>query len=85
MKKVIKSSLTILGIVFSVLMFSSKGITQTQFTMSIASVSATVNTMDVTLTVTATNPSPGIRFAGFSAGINFNSATIMGVQLVQLM
>ena len=51
---------------------------QTQFTMSIASVSATANTMDVTLTVTATNPNEGIRFAGFSAGINFNSATING-------
>jgi len=51
---------------------------QTQFTMSIASVSSTANTMDVTLTVTATNPSAGIRFAGFSTGISFNSTIING-------
>ena len=76
MKKVIKISITIVGIVLCGLMFSFKGVAQTQFTMSIASVTSTANTMDVTLTVTATNPSAGIRFAGFSAGINFNSATI---------
>ncbi|NDA98398.1 MAG: hypothetical protein EBY31_04245 [Flavobacteriia bacterium] len=62
MKKVIKSSLTILGIGIFVLMFSFKGITQTQFTMSIASVTSTANTMDVELIVTATNPSSGIRW-----------------------
>ncbi|NDE11491.1 MAG: hypothetical protein EBZ95_13160, partial [Chitinophagia bacterium] len=78
MKKIIQTSISIVGIVLCVLMFSFKGITQTQFTMSIASVSATANTIDVTLTVTATNPSPGIRFGGFSAGINFSTATING-------
>ena len=78
MKKIIKTSISSLGIVLCVLMFSFKGITQTQFTMSIASVSATANTMDVTLTVTATNPSAGIRFGGFSAGINFSTAIING-------
>ena len=78
MKKAIKISITIVAIVLCGLMFSFKGIAQTQFTMSIASVSATANTMDVTLTVTATNPSPGIRFGGFSAGINFNTAIING-------
>ena len=78
MKKAIKSSVTSVGILLCVLMFSFKGITQTQFTMSIASVTATANTMDVTLTVTATNPSPGIRFAGFASGINFSTSIING-------
>ena len=34
--------------------------------------------MDVELIVTATNPSPGVRFGGFAAGINFSTATING-------
>ena len=74
MKKIIKSFISSVGIALCVLMFSLKGIAQTQFTMSIASVSSTANTMDVTLTVTATNPSAGIRFGGFQAGINFSTA-----------
>ena len=53
-------------------------VTVTQYTISIASVTSTANTMDVTLTVTATNPSPGVRFGGFAAGINFSTATING-------
>ena len=72
------SSLTILGLLLFGLIFSFKGLAQTQFTMSIASVTSTANTMDVTLTVTATNPSAGARFGGFSAGINFSSAIING-------
>ena len=49
-----------------------------QYTMSIATASATQNTIDVTLTVSATNPSPGLRFSGFSTSINFNPAIING-------
>jgi len=78
MKKAIKFSLIFVGIVLSALIFSFKGLAQTQYTMSIASVTSTANTMDVTLTVTATNPSAGARFAGFSAGINFSTAIING-------
>jgi hypothetical protein len=78
MKKAIQSSLTILGLLLFGLIFSFKGLAQTQFTMSIASVTSTANTMDVTLTVTATNPSPGVRFGGFQAGINFSQAIING-------
>ena len=72
------SSLTILGLLLFGLIFSFKGLAQTQYTMSIASVTSTANTMDVTLTVTATNPSPGVRFGGFQAGINFSTAIING-------
>ena len=53
-------------------------VTVSQFTMSIASVTSTANTMDVELIVTATNPSSGIRFGGFAAGINFSTAIING-------
>ena len=78
MKKAIQSFITRLGLVLFVLIFSFKGLAQTQFTMSIASVTSTSNTMDVTLTVTATNPSEGIRFGGFQAGINFSTTIING-------
>ena len=44
--------------------------------MSIASASATANTIDFDLTVTVTNPSQGMRFGGFQTSINFNTAII---------
>ena len=78
MKKAIQSFITRLGLVLFVLIFSFKGLAQTQFTMSIASVTSTANTIDITLTVTATNPSEGIRFGGFQAGINFSTTIING-------
>ena len=46
--------------------------------MSIATASATANTIDFNLTVTVTNPSEGMRFGGFQTSINFNTNIING-------
>ncbi|TBX65987.1 hypothetical protein EZL74_11480, partial [Flavobacterium silvisoli] len=82
MKKSIKDALCKFGLMLFLAMYTIAGKAQAvpgaQFTMSISTASATANTIDVTLSVTATNPSPGMRFSGFSTSINFNTAIING-------
>jgi len=60
-------------------MFSIAGRAQVgQYTMSISSATATSNTIDVSLSITVTNPAAGMRFGGFSTGINYNTAIVNG-------
>ena len=60
-------------------MFSIAGRAQVgQYTMSISSATATSNTIDVSLSITVTNPSAGMRFGGFSTGINYSTAIVNG-------
>ena len=53
------------------------GYSQAQYTMSMTATAPTDRTIDVTLSITASNPS-GVRFAGYQTGINFNTAIING-------
>ncbi|UPT71070.1 MAG: T9SS type A sorting domain-containing protein [Flavobacterium sp. JAD_PAG50586_2] len=76
MKNLIKGTLCKCGLILFLLMFSFSGKAQTQYTMSMTA-TATTNTIDVSLTITATNPS-GVRFGGYSAGINYNTAIVNG-------
>ncbi|UPT71072.1 MAG: T9SS type A sorting domain-containing protein [Flavobacterium sp. JAD_PAG50586_2] len=76
MKNLIKSTLCKSGLILFLLMFGFSGKAQTQYTMSMTA-TATTNTIDVSLTITATNPS-GVRFGGFSTGINYNTAILNG-------
>ena len=82
MKKSIKSIFCKLGFLFFLAMFSIAGKAQVvvggQYTMSISSATATTNTIDVSLSITVTNPSSGMRFGGFSTGINYNTAIVNG-------
>ena len=81
MKKSIKGTFCKLGLMLFLAMFTIAGKAQVsgaQFGMSISSVSATTNTMDVSLTISVLNPSAGMRFDGFSTSINFNPAILNG-------
>ena len=81
MKKLIKDTLCKFGLLFFLMMFSFSGRAQVaggQYTINIASATATTNTIDVDLTVSVTNPAAGMRFGGFSTSINFNTAIING-------
>jgi Secretion system C-terminal sorting domain len=53
-------------------------VTGAEYLLSISNATATNNTMDVTLSVTVVNPSPGMRIYGFQTTINFNTAAING-------
>jgi hypothetical protein len=58
-------------------LISISGYSQAQYTLSMTATAPTDRTIDVTLSITATNPS-GLRFGGYQTGINFNTAIING-------
>jgi len=81
MKKSIKSTFCKFGLMLFLAMFTIAGKAQVaggQYAMSISSVSATTNTIDVSLTIAVNSPAEGMRFGGFSTSINFNTAIING-------
>ena len=79
MKNSIKGAFCKFGLMLFLAMFSIAGKAQVgQYTMSISSATATSNTIDVSLSITVTNPAAGMRFGGFSTGINYNTAIVNG-------
>ena len=82
MKKSIKSALGQYGLMLFLAMITIAGKAQAvaggQYAMSISSVSATTNTIDVSLTIAVNSPTQGMRFGGFSTSINFNTGIING-------
>jgi hypothetical protein len=79
MKNSIKSAFCKFGLILFLSMFSIAGRAQEgQYTMSISSATATINSIDVSLSITVTNPAQGMRFGGFSTGINYNTAIVNG-------
>jgi hypothetical protein len=81
MKNSIKKTMIKYGLLFFLMMFTITGMAQVtggQYTLSISSATATSNSIDVSLRVTLTNPSAGMRFTGYSTSINFNTAIING-------
>jgi hypothetical protein len=81
MKKSIKSTFCKFGLMLFLAMFTIAGKAQVlngQYAMSISTVSATTNTIDVSLTIAVNSPTNGMRFGGFSTSINFNTSIING-------
>jgi hypothetical protein len=83
MKNLMKSTFDKFGLILLLMMVSisakaQEAVSGGQYTMSIATASATANTIDFNLTVTVTNPSEGMRFGGFQTSINFNTNIING-------
>jgi hypothetical protein len=74
MKKSIKNSVMKFGLVLFLMMLSISGRAQV-YTMSMTATAPTDRTIEVTLIVTANSNQ---RFAGFSAGVNFNTAIVNG-------
>ncbi|MGL2964918.1 beta strand repeat-containing protein [Flavobacterium sp. RSB2_4_14] len=77
MKNSIKGTMCKFGLILFLMMFSISGKAQTRYTMSITATAPTDRTMDVTFSLTC-NSAGGERFAGYQAGINFNTAIING-------
>ena len=82
MKNSIKKAFCKFGLVLFLMMVSITGKAQTvtggQYSISIASATATANTIDVDLIASVVNPSAGMRLTGFQTTINFNTAIING-------
>jgi hypothetical protein len=86
MKKSIKSTCCKFGLMLFLAMFTIAGkaqVANAQFGLSISTVSATANTMDVNLTLTVigptdNNPGPGMRFLAWSTSINYNLGILNG-------
>ena len=82
MKNSIKSAFCKFGFMLFLVMLGITGKSQVvpggQYSISIATATATANTIDVPLVVTVLNPSGGMRLTGFQTSINFNSAIING-------
>ena len=79
MKNSIKGTFCKFGLILFLAMVSIAGRAQVgQYTMSISSATATTNSIDVSLSITVTNPTSGMRFGGFSTGINYNTAIVNG-------
>ena len=79
MKNSIKAIFCKFGLILLLAMFSIAGRAQVgQYTMSISSATTSSNTIDVSLSITVTNPAGGMRFGGFQTGINYNTAIVNG-------
>ncbi len=81
MKNSIKSAFCKFGLMLFLMMVSITGKAQVnggQYSMSIGTVTATANTIDVDLVVTVLAPSAGMRFSGFSTSINLNPDILNG-------
>ena len=81
MKKIINIATNKIGFLFCLFMLSFLGnaqVTGAHFTVSLADIASTSNTMEFDLMVTVDGPTEGIRFSGITSGINFNPAVLNG-------
>jgi hypothetical protein len=77
MRNLIKKTISTAGLLLCLLMLSFTGNAQvagTHFTVGLANVTSTSNTMEMDLIITVDGVNT--RLAGFQAGINYNTAII---------
>ena len=78
MKKTIKKSINIVGLLLCLFMLSFTGTAQTHYTMWLANMSSTSTTMDMDVMFSVDSPSNGVKLSGLSVGINYNTSIVNG-------